>query len=177
MKKAIFPILAVLAAFAIITAGCPSAKEEEGSGNSVVYTVTFDQNNTDTSGSTPPEPAVKKVQVDENRVGALPRAPTRSGGWNAGMTFDGWNTRADGTGTAFTGYTPVTGDITVYAKWKFSPGKIQFPDATTMVHDAPELTNSPTDDSTQGTTIMVLLLKLVTEQNILVLQPAAVLNL
>jgi uncharacterized repeat protein (TIGR02543 family) len=129
----------------MITTGCPSNTEESGGSG---YTVTFDKNSSD---ATEPKPVVIHVDATENRVGRLPTAPTRSGGWNAGMTFDSWNTKADGTGDRFTGYTPVTGNITVYAKWKFSPGKIQFPDADTMVHDAPELTTSPNDDSTQGT--------------------------
>jgi uncharacterized repeat protein (TIGR02543 family) len=128
----------------MITTGCPSNTEESGGSG---YTVTFDKNSSD---ATEPNPAVIHVDATENRVGRLPTAPTRSGGWNAGMTFDGWNTSPDGTGSNFNGYTPVTGNITVYAKWKFSPGRLEFPNGT-MVHNAPELTTSPADDSTQGT--------------------------
>ncbi|MCL2617515.1 MAG: InlB B-repeat-containing protein [Defluviitaleaceae bacterium] len=35
----------------------------------------------------------------------------------AGLTFGGWNTEADGGGTAFTANTPVTFHINVYAMW------------------------------------------------------------
>jgi uncharacterized repeat protein (TIGR02543 family) len=42
----------------------------------------------------------------------LPAPPTRTG-----YTFAGWNTAANGTGTEFIPNTPVTADITVYAKW------------------------------------------------------------
>jgi uncharacterized repeat protein (TIGR02543 family) len=37
---------------------------------------------------------------------------------NGGLTFGGWNTAANGTGTAFTASTGVTANITVYARWK-----------------------------------------------------------
>jgi uncharacterized repeat protein (TIGR02543 family) len=42
----------------------------------------------------------------------LPAPPIRTG-----YTFAGWNTAANGTGTEFIANTPVTADITVYAKW------------------------------------------------------------
>lgn len=37
-------------------------------------------------------------------------------------TFDGWNTKADGSGDTFTASTPVTKDITVYAQWTWVGG-------------------------------------------------------
>ncbi|MEF9939101.1 MAG: InlB B-repeat-containing protein, partial [Clostridium sp.] len=41
---------------------------------------------------------------------------------NGAFLFDGWNTEADGSGTAFTdgqtGYTPGKKDVTLYAQWK-----------------------------------------------------------
>ena len=46
-----------------------------------------------------------------------------------GYTFNGWNTRADGTGTLYAGglttYSPV-GNITLYAKWTGNPYTITF---------------------------------------------------
>jgi uncharacterized repeat protein (TIGR02543 family) len=42
----------------------------------------------------------------------LPTAPTKTG-----YTFAGWNTLANGSGTAFTSSTPVVASITVYAQW------------------------------------------------------------
>jgi uncharacterized repeat protein (TIGR02543 family) len=57
-------------------------------------------------------------------VGTLP-AVTRSG-----YTFDGWNTVQDGSGSAFTGSTTVTGDITVYAQWA---GGAPVPETRTVI--------------------------------------------
>ncbi|MGA2781930.1 MAG: InlB B-repeat-containing protein [Smithella sp.] len=45
-------------------------------------------------------------------VGTLPADPTKTN-----YNFAGWNTQADGSGTAFTATTTVTADITVYAQW------------------------------------------------------------
>jgi uncharacterized repeat protein (TIGR02543 family) len=73
----------------------------------VAYTVTFDKNGGDTDAS----PGTKTTASGGN-VGTLPTAPTRSG-----YTFNGWNTAADGSGTAFTAATAVTSNITVYAQW------------------------------------------------------------
>ena len=73
----------------------------------ITYTVTFDKNGGDTEAS----PAIKEV-ISGGNVGMLPTAPTRSG-----YTFIGWNTQANGSGTAFTATTVVTGSITVYAQW------------------------------------------------------------
>jgi uncharacterized repeat protein (TIGR02543 family) len=42
----------------------------------------------------------------------LPANPTRTG-----YTFTGWNTAANGSGTAFANSTPVTANVTVYAQW------------------------------------------------------------
>mgnify|MGYP000855907278 CR=1 FL=1 len=73
----------------------------------VTYTVTFDQNGGDTEAS----PAAQEV-ISGAQVGTLPTAPARSG-----YTFIGWNTQANGSGTAFTAATAVTDSITVYAQW------------------------------------------------------------
>jgi len=70
------------------------------------YIVTFNKNGGTTDASPP------MVQGSDNGT-QLPAPPTRTGGY----TFAGWNTKADGTGTAFTGSTPVTAPITVYAQW------------------------------------------------------------
>lgn len=42
----------------------------------------------------------------------LPSTPTKTG-----YIFDSWNTNSGGTGSIFSASTPVTGNITVYAKW------------------------------------------------------------
>jgi uncharacterized repeat protein (TIGR02543 family) len=84
-------------------------------GNITVYAqwsciVTFNKNNTD---GTEASPRTKPVTTPSMTVVTLPIEPIRPGGW----TFDGWNTKADGSGTPFTAATPVTGNITVYAQW------------------------------------------------------------
>ena len=43
----------------------------------------------------------------------MPNAPTKDG-----YVFKEWNTKPDGTGVAFTGKSPVKGDMTVYAQFK-----------------------------------------------------------
>lgn len=50
--------------------------------------------------------------IEEGTTIKLPASPTRDN-----CRFDGWYTQKNGEGTAFTGNTPVTGSITVYAKW------------------------------------------------------------
>jgi uncharacterized repeat protein (TIGR02543 family) len=71
------------------------------------YTVTFNK----TSGTTDASPLTKTADYNTS-VTSLPSAPTKTG-----YTFAGWNTITDGSGTAFTTSSSVTGDITVYAQW------------------------------------------------------------
>ena len=71
-------------------------------------TVTFDNNGGDTEAS----PQTKTVTHPTTTVDSLPAPPTRTD-----YVFDGWNTLANGLGTAFTASTPVTGHTTVYAQW------------------------------------------------------------
>ncbi len=74
--------------------------------------VIFDKN----GGDTEAEP---RIMVQDKVVGAvnhfdLPMTnPTRTG-----YLFNGWNTKADGTGDAFTATTDVKNNMTVYAQWK-----------------------------------------------------------
>jgi uncharacterized repeat protein (TIGR02543 family) len=70
------------------------------------YTVTFDKNGGDTEAS----PA--SITTNYNTTVTLPTAPTKTG-----YTFAGWDTLANGSGTAFTSSTPVVASITVYAQW------------------------------------------------------------
>jgi uncharacterized repeat protein (TIGR02543 family) len=72
------------------------------------YTVTFDKND----GGTEASPVTKTVTVPATKIDALPTAPARSG-----YAFIAWNTAPDGSGTAFTAATTVTGNITIYAQW------------------------------------------------------------
>lgn len=74
--------------------------------------VIFDKNGGDTE-------AAPRIESQEKQAGVvnhfdLPAIePTREG-----YTFEGWNTKADGTGDAFTATTDVTKTMTVYAQWK-----------------------------------------------------------
>jgi uncharacterized repeat protein (TIGR02543 family) len=76
--------------------------------NPKTYTVTFDKN----GGDTEAVPAAKTVTVPAATVDALPAPPVRSG-----YNFAGWNTQANGSGTAFGRTTAVSSSITVYAQW------------------------------------------------------------
>jgi len=51
--------------------------------------------------------------ADRNTTVTLPTTPTKQG-----STFEGWNTQSDGKGAAFTASTKVTGNVTLYPKWK-----------------------------------------------------------
>ena len=73
--------------------------------------VTFDKN----GGDTEADPRVTTQKVDEGanaRFGLPSVQPTREG-----YEFTGWNTKADGTGAAFTAETEVKQSLTVYAQW------------------------------------------------------------
>jgi uncharacterized repeat protein (TIGR02543 family) len=72
------------------------------------YTVTFNEN----GGDSPAVPADKTVASPSTTIDALPAQPARNG-----YAFAGWNTQANGSGTAFTGSTTVSGGLTVYAQW------------------------------------------------------------
>jgi uncharacterized repeat protein (TIGR02543 family) len=76
------------------------------------YTVSFNKN----GGDTEAVPAAKTVTNPATTLDTLPAPPARSG-----YNFAGWNTRADGAGTAFDSTTTVSGDITVYAQWTEIP--------------------------------------------------------
>jgi uncharacterized repeat protein (TIGR02543 family) len=72
------------------------------------FIVKFDKN----GGENEASPQSKAVIPSETTIDELPEKPIRTG-----YTFDDWNTQANGSGTAFTASTTVTGNITVYAQW------------------------------------------------------------
>ena len=76
--------------------------------------VIFDKNGGDTEAS-PRIMSQEKVAGRANHFDLPTTNPTRTG-----YLFNGWNTKADGTGDAFTAATDVTSNITVYAQWKDS---------------------------------------------------------
>ena len=72
------------------------------------YTVTYDSQGATTNAN----PSSKTVVSPATTVVSLPTPPQKTG-----FTFGGWFTEINGGGTEFTSNTPVTGNITVYAKW------------------------------------------------------------
>ena len=73
--------------------------------------VTFDKNGGDTEAD--PRVTTQKVNEGASARFELPSVqPTREG-----YEFTGWNTKADGTGAAFTAETEVKQSLTVYAQW------------------------------------------------------------
>ncbi|MCH3942700.1 MAG: RICIN domain-containing protein [Atopobiaceae bacterium] len=75
------------------------------------HTVTFDKNADDATGAT----ASEKVTY-----GDVAKALTANGFTRDGYRFSGWNTKADGTGTAYAADASVsnlTADLTLYAQW------------------------------------------------------------
>jgi uncharacterized repeat protein (TIGR02543 family) len=83
--------------------------------STVPLIITFDKNHNDPSGWTDANPPSKNALLGETVT--LPAPPTRSG-----YTFNGWNTNADGTGTAIISSIHVTASITLYAQWKVAQG-------------------------------------------------------
>ncbi len=98
----------------------------------IVYKVVYDKNGAD-SGTVP---ATKSYAS-----GVTVTVEANSGGLGrVGMAFDGWNTKADGTGTAYrtttagtTTFTMPAQDVTLYAQWK----------EATKDPDAPEFVKIP----------------------------------
>jgi uncharacterized repeat protein (TIGR02543 family) len=85
------------------------------------YTVSFKSNyGADTTLYT------RTVTVPAAAIGTenFPANPSRTG-----YDFAGWNTAANGSGTAFTASTTVSGDITVYARWTNTLITLLNPDA------------------------------------------------
>ena len=73
------------------------------------YTVTFNLNYTGA-------PAAQTVRVENGKTVSAPANPTRSG-----YNFAGWYTQASG-GSRFSFTTPITSDLTLYARWTAQVG-------------------------------------------------------
>lgn len=72
--------------------------------------VTFDKNGGDTEAN--PNRMMQEQNPNGNHFELPSVQPTREG-----YEFTGWNTKADGTGAAFTAETEVKQSLTVYAQW------------------------------------------------------------
>ncbi len=131
-------------------------KEQQDGGTPKTFTVTFDGNGATTAAT----PSDLKVTEPATKLTALPKDPEREG-----HIFKGWNTKADGTGSAFTLETEVKADITVYAQWEsqtkpgatytvtFDGNKASVepdPKTMTVTEPATKLTALPTQPSRIG---------------------------
>jgi uncharacterized repeat protein (TIGR02543 family) len=99
-------VAALEALQAAVDAAATAVETQAGTKTDWSYTVLFNANG---GGA---DPQNKTVTSPDISVGSLPAAPARDG-----YAFNGWNTRANGSGSVFTGATPVTANITVYAQW------------------------------------------------------------
>ena len=107
-----------------------------------VYTVKFFKND----GAYEPNPQTKSVKgifAVLMGLGSLPAPPTRSG-----YAFDGWNTKADGSGMPFSAASPIRENTSVYAKWKGTGFTVTF-DRNGGTSDA----NPPSRVAPNGSTI------------------------
>ncbi|MCL2127860.1 MAG: InlB B-repeat-containing protein [Treponema sp.] len=106
-------VIIIAAAFTVTFAACDQPVDPySGPSGPKSFTVTFDKNGGDTEAS----PKTKIVTPPATAVGSLPAEPAKEG-----FIFNGWNTKADGSGEGFNASTTVTADITVYAQWKEIP--------------------------------------------------------
>lgn len=103
----------------------PPASSGSGGGTTVsTYTVTYNDNGA-TSGTVPGTQnkiAGRAVTVAQNS-GSLTKT---------GYTFNGWNTKADGTGTSYAAGSSFTddADLTLYAQWKANTYTVTFSGGT-----------------------------------------------
>jgi hypothetical protein len=89
---------------------------------SIQYTVTFDA-----AGGSPATQTRTVTNGSSLDSSGMPSEPTM-----AAYIFDGWHTTVDGGGSEFSTDTPVTGDMTVYARWKM-PDTLSLADSLTWI--------------------------------------------
>ena len=117
--KIFLPII-LISALLILLSGCFLAPSEEQPALTL-YTVTYDRNGDDVTGTVP-------VDANLYKKGDLVTVLGNTGTpvlVNTGYDFYGWNTAADGSGISLpVGYVfaMVTSDVTLYAMWDLSPG-------------------------------------------------------
>lgn len=111
MKKAIIIILAALLMLSVFVA----CNQDDIIDNLLGYSVTFDANGGEGTMES------QKIPADGADLNANAFTYTDH-------TFKEWNTKADGTGTAYKdkGYVKLTSSITLYAQWSHNEAKIAF---------------------------------------------------
>ena len=87
------------------------------------------------------------IATDNLTDQSMPKDPIKSG-----YTFKGWNTKADGQGTAFTGTTTVDNDLTVYAMYTQNPVTPPAPTPSPLPTPTPAPTPTPTPEPTPAPT-------------------------
>ena len=109
MKKLYFKQSLYVFLLALLTVGLFACKTEEPTPEEVKYNVIFDVNAGDDVVTN--EPSVIRVLEGQKAVEPSPD-PGRNG-----YDFKGWYSNKQGTGSAYDFNTPVTGNLTLYAKW------------------------------------------------------------
>lgn len=101
--------------------------------------VTFDENYNNASITD----VMYKYNTNDVKEGTFPADPVREG-----YTFKGWNTKANGNGTAFDANTKVADDMTVYAQWEANALTIYYHGNGGKLENGKEQTtsNSHTDE-------------------------------
>lgn len=108
------------------------------------YTVTYDANEAN-SGTVPSSTTTDGVVTVAGNTGSLARDS---------YTFDGWNSRADGLGTAYpvgSEFTP-SADMTLYAKWTASASTTTTSSSTTTTSTSTTTTSTTTTSTTVAST-------------------------
>jgi BspA type Leucine rich repeat region (6 copies)/Listeria-Bacteroides repeat domain (List_Bact_rpt) len=136
--------LALLCTLIVAVAGCPTP--DGSTPPPTTYAVIYNGNN-NTGGSVP-------TDTNKYQQGAQVVVIANNGNLSrAGCTYAGWNTKADGSGTAYTGgstFTMGISDVTLYAAWT------QNPTTFTVTYNANGGTGSvPTDNTTYTTGAIV----------------------
>jgi uncharacterized repeat protein (TIGR02543 family) len=119
MKKGIFAVLAGFAVFFLALAGCDSFNNSnQNPEETVVYIVVFEKNTFEgnkevNKGTSEAMPKNRMVVSPAKTVDKLPAEPT----WQKHQFVAWYTTRASAEGVVFDVTTPVTGNMTVYARW------------------------------------------------------------
>ena len=92
---------------------------KDGGVNGNLYKVTYDKNAASATGSVPVDGLLYKSGVSVTALGNVGVPPLA----RAGYVFAGWNTNSAGTGTNYSGggVFSITGNITLYARWRLVP--------------------------------------------------------
>ncbi|MCR5850718.1 MAG: InlB B-repeat-containing protein [Bacteroidaceae bacterium] len=107
-----------------ITTGAYGAKEFWAKWTAHTYTVAFDKNNNDATGT---------MDAQSFTYGESAKALTANAFERTGYTFSGWNTAADGSGSAYTNQQEVQNltneqgaTVTLYAQWTLTTYSITY---------------------------------------------------